>query len=729
MVKFETCKIETRDTNDDILGEIENKPLSQFFKDGSSYFVITDNGKVVGTATEHQIRYKEPITTEWFDLDEQMFIRARDWYREHERERGKRFVVVDADGHGVGILYWQENILKDKFNPNSRVVRPSQYFDYDFQKDGLNSFLLDRAYSYVFLELEEYTHAIANWMLKHHPERDVYFKDEAAAFPIWGNESGHIHVFRDWNELPTYKKCMFITSQMFLSISQIFLSRYASLPNEADLVYNSIEVMWAALWGKKLLHLGSLHPDLRVAILDMPHGHGNGLNDIATEFCNYAYQAKMQGFVPVVDLTAEDCCVYAERGKNAWTEIFQPISGLSLDEARQCCNVIFGSMQELRWNRDVSWRMGRPYWEEVALRNDYNDYFRRCTRLSDATWRYVLDLAPSILRERLSRQAFAETDGRVGYADEHQQVSRVLGVNIRGTDYRPEAQRRRKATVWNAGLDLVFAWCHSLIASGNYEYIYLCTEDLDYFEKFLKEFGKEKTIFVNRRRIYHDYQKNDNILVPQLFINQEGSQIDVVRSYITELKCLTACDDVISSNKTGAWNLMTSWNNGRFGLMRVIKEKPVMPYSSRVARIDLKNVGEKNNKIEIIFMEDKESYHAYYPDWFSNQNGSGGIVDIMAEECFLMKAHIRCFGNGTMNINCKAMDYRKNGKRLPLWVTYTSLMINNEEQLSAPIDVWHDQSFTCKKQVVDGEEFDLEIHWQPFKYQAKDVSGLLQQIL
>lgn len=723
MIKFEACRIETRDIKDDIVGEIKSRSLSKFFEKGSSRFVLIDNGKIVGTATEHQILYNEPIESEWFELDEQMFIRARNWYKENEQERGKKFVVVDADGQGVGILFWQENWLKNKFNPYSRGVKPSQFFDYDFRRDGLNTFLLDRAYTYVFLEMEEYTHAIADWILKHHPERDVYFKDESADLPVWGNENGRIHVFSDWNELPPYKKCLFITSQMFLS-------RGASLPNEADLVYNSIEVMWAVMWGKNMLHPGVLHPDLRVAILDMPHGRGYGFNDLTTEFCNYAYQAKMQGFVPVVDLTADGCCVYAEPGKNVWTELYQPISELTLDEARRCRNVILGSMQERRWERSVTMSMARPYWEEVRSRADYNDYFRRCTRLSDKTWQYVLQHAPRNLRGRLSRQAATETDGRVGDLAENVIVGRVLGVNIRGTDYRPEAQRRRNFAIsWNAGLDLVFSWCHSLIASGNYDYIYLATEDLDYFERFLEEFGKDKIFFVNRKRIYHDYKKDDNVLAPQLFINSGISQIDLVRSYITEMKCLAACDDMISSNMTGPWNLTTMWNNGHFGLLREIREEPVMPYSSKVARIDLKSTGGSDNKVEIHIKENKEAYHVTYPGWYANKNGSGGVIDVIAEGRFFVKANIRCIGNGTLNIDCKAMDFRKNGKRIPLWITYTSLLINKEEKLSDSISVWHDQSFTYKMSVTDGEEIDLEIHWQSFQYKARDVSLLLQQIL
>ena len=81
-------------------------------------------------------------------------------------------------------------------------------------------------------------------------------------------------------------------------------------------------------------------------------------------------------------------------------------------------------------------------------------------------------------------------------------------------------------------------------------------------------------------------------------------------------------------------------------------------------------------------------------------------------------------------MTCRAIDfYLHSIRRLKLWVKYTSIIINGKELLSEPVNVWHDKPFVYKIDVQDGDELDVEIHWQAYDYTSQEMSFLLQQML
>ena len=87
-----------------------------------------------------------------------------------------------------------------------------------------------------------------------------------------------------------------------------------------------------------------------------------------------------------------------------------------------------------------------------------------------------------------------------------------------------------------------------------------------------------------------------------------------------------------------------------------------------------------------------------------------------------MKLFLRCIGVGVLNVDLKGiLRVTADGKRMPYWITFTSMRINGENILSKPVDVWHDQPLMCKKKVRDGEMLELEVMWQPCMKSVKEL--------
>ena len=61
--------------------------------------------------------------------------------------------------------------------------------------------------------------------------------------------------------------------------------------------------------------------------------------------------------------------------------------------------------------------------------------------------------------------------------------NRVLGVIVRGTDYRPEANTIARRPKLTAHLEKMIKKCRFIMKLYGYEALFLATEDLEYFEK------------------------------------------------------------------------------------------------------------------------------------------------------------------------------------------------------------------------------------------------------
>ncbi len=139
-----------------------------------------------------------------------------------------------------------------------------------------------------------------------------------------------------------------------------------------------------------------------------------------------------------------------------------------------------------------------------------------------------------------------------------------------------------------------------------------------------------------------------------------------------------------------------------------------------MARIDIKNQGNGNN-VNVTVLQG-ENCNVTQPQWFS-KDGIGYVLETCDKHLIL---ELACRGAGNLVIRLRGIDrcFQK-GNRLPLWVDYTRLAVDDEIIFWEIKPMWHNKSHIYEKKVVDGEKVKVEISWSPHGYKGEELSQLL----
>ncbi len=139
-----------------------------------------------------------------------------------------------------------------------------------------------------------------------------------------------------------------------------------------------------------------------------------------------------------------------------------------------------------------------------------------------------------------------------------------------------------------------------------------------------------------------------------------------------------------------------------------------------LARIDIKNQGEGND-VKIVVVEG-ENCNVTRPQWFA-KGGTGYVVETSDKHIVF---ELECQRAGNLIIRLQGIDRHVLGRdRLPLWVDYTKLVINGEELIKEVQPLWHDKSYSCTRQVTDGEKIGVKIEWKTHVYKEAELLQLL----
>ena len=127
-------------------------------------------------------------------------------------------------------------------------------------------------------------------------------------------------------------------------------------------------------------------------------------------------------------------------------------------------------------------------------------------------------------------------------------------------------------------------------------------------------------------------------------------------------------------------------------------------------RIDIKNLGSENN--DVLLIDSNDSLQSFYaPDWFKNSNGIGHVLTSNAGSLDLS---FKCVNDGTINLNFKGIDYSdRNGNRIPIYVDYTEIAVDDENLVSGSKVFWHDNPFNFQKSVKNGQIIKVKVKWRP----------------
>lgn len=129
------------------------------------------------------------------------------------------------------------------------------------------------------------------------------------------------------------------------------------------------------------------------------------------------------------------------------------------------------------------------------------------------------------------------------------------------------------------------------------------------------------------------------------------------------------------------------------------------------ARIDIKNFGNENNSVKVLSISDKNS-KITKPSWFKNEQGIGiNITSIVG----YLNMKVKCEQNGEFNLFLRSVDFRDiNRKRLPIYLIFEYLKINDEDIFVSDTTISHDHPYHFKKEVLDGEIIEIKMKWRSF---------------
>ena len=176
-------------------------------------------------------------------------------------------------------------------------------------------------------------------------------------------------------------------------------------------------------------------------------------------------------------------------------------------------------------------------------------------------------------------------------------------------------------------------------------------------------------------------------------------------------KQITALNDALKSQRAEtekarrqAQDLQNKLNSANARL-----KESINPAKVSYARVDIKNGGADSNDVEVLSISDANA-KVEAPKWM-RKNGMGRMIKSNAGALSLK---LKCTGSGKLTISLKGDNFRgKDGKRLPVWVTYSKLVVDGKLVFDDVKLAWHDAPQRFSMDVKDGQIVDVQAEWIP----------------
>lgn len=143
------------------------------------------------------------------------------------------------------------------------------------------------------------------------------------------------------------------------------------------------------------------------------------------------------------------------------------------------------------------------------------------------------------------------------------------------------------------------------------------------------------------------------------------------------------------------------------------------------ARIDIKNWG--NDGQDVMIETDDPALAHFTPRWFG-RNGRGHQLESIRGA---LRVKLTAIHEGRLSIDLRGIDCadKERGGRVPVWIDYTSCVLDGEELLTAPRPSWHDDPFRIRRDVEDGESIELQISWKMHGYPKDEFLHVLEEVM
>ena len=452
--------------------------------------------------------------------DEDVFITARDFYHRNKDIRHHKVVVYDEDDNIAYCLGFQKNKpvnWEDAENNAMVQMHLSNYWEYSLDDEKLDWSYVDRFQLFIYGELDEYAYHTARMIAKHNPSVTIAFTDPTAALFFTEGErlliaDSEEELFEEHPELKDLRTLR-VHSEIRWDVQDVFTNNVSSYL-----------LMTSLYWVKREFYYGPLNPDKVFYLIKQPVKE-NGLTALIANVVGtkQMIRAIRPDFIPVVDLgVVNDPNQFAgTSGEDVWSMFFDQISEYDLKEVYNSQHVILDQNSNLNLN---------PYMTEFVFSNkraelSYGDDFR----YNEAV-----------------RAHIEETLAKVFPAD----AKRVLGVIVRGTDYN--AQRVSKYVPHGLTAEATLAKAIDYVREGNFDHVYLCTEDQSYLDLFRESELADKLIYVDQSRIDYQQEENQEKLLIEIFGREQSNPYTRTLDYIAVLEGLTRCQALLANVACGA---------------------------------------------------------------------------------------------------------------------------------------------------------------------------------
>lgn len=451
--------------------------------------------------------------------NEDVFITARDFYHRNKDIRHHKVVVYAEDGSIAYCLGFQKNLPTNWDDPSGPMVQMhiSNYWEYSKDDKGLDWSYANRFQLFVYSEIEEYSYHTARMIRKHNPDVTIAFTDPRAS--LFFAEDERLLVAESEEELfeahPELKdlRTLRVHHQIEWNVQGVFTNDVPSLL-----------LMTSLYWVKREFYYGPLNPNKIFYLIKQPVKE-NGLTALIANVVGtkQMIRAIRPDFIPVVDLgVANDPNQFAgTTGEDVWSMFFEQISDHSLKEVYNSQHVILDQNSNLNMN---------PYMTEFVFSNK----------------RAELKYGDDLQYNEATRAHTAATLEKVFPAD----AKRVLAVVVRGTDYN--AARVAKYVPHGLTAEATLAKAIEYVREGNFDHVYLCTEDQSYLELFCASELADKLIYVDQNRIDYQQEENQEKLLIEIFGRERSNPYTRTLDYIAVLEGLTKCQALLANVTCGA---------------------------------------------------------------------------------------------------------------------------------------------------------------------------------
>lgn len=496
-------------------------------------YLIYSEGHVVAAA-----RHKNLINADYhkkvFHLDKtkrrcyfELFSTMEAYCIQAGIQDGELFPVIDQSGEYCFIVQYSVDLISVTPEKSTKLGNRLENIDLLENRDLLDYRLLENEDVFVFYSLDNYSLAIAELILEVFPNRQVIFFDKLAK-EIFGQDSVEI--------LNGLSDCFNIKNKR---MCQIYARRENSDARSIGHEYNSLNVMVSLTWCMKREKLGEKNPDKTVFLID--YDVFGGLGDFVKFTMSYVRLARSRGWLPAIDVKTCPNVLSGHEGENVWNYFFEPLPDISLNEAYESANVIRCSTNRIGY-LDADFN---PYARHAYPVPPRDPYMLRDICLAENTWKYIREHTPEWLHGG----------------------AKVLGAVAKGIGYREEMNKKSGRTNLHVpSLEYLLQRNEELMNLFKCDYIFVASDDEEYFQAFLDHFG-EKCRYIDQKRLCYDASMEYEVMRKMY---EQLAEEETTLSYFTTLYCLAHCDVLTTSVACGAFELSLAWKEGKYEYQEII---------------------------------------------------------------------------------------------------------------------------------------------------------------